>query len=338
MIKNMTEGSVSKILWSFSIPMLLSVIFQQVYNIADTVIAGKYIGSDALAAVGASYPITMIFMAFASGINIGASVVISKLFGAAHYGKMKTAVNTSIITTIILSIFITVIGIAECDLIIKILGTPEEIFDDSSLYLKIYIFGMLFLFLYNVCNGVFIALGDSKTPLFFLVVSSVANIVLDIVFVAVFNMGVAGVAWATFIAQGAASLVSVFILVKRLRALKCNEKYKAFSLGMLGKISKIAVPSILQQSFISVGNLFIQKLVNSFGADVIAGYTAAIKLNTFSITSLTTLANAVSSFTAQNLGAQKIERVKQGFKTGIFMLWCVCVPFMIAFIFFKNEI
>ena len=286
---NMTDGSTTKILWKFSLPMLISVIFQQIYNIADTVIAGTYINSDALAAIGASYPITMIFIAVATGINIGASVIISQLFGGSHFEKMKTAVFTSLVTTIILSIIITILGVLFCDSILSVLKTPDGIFEDSSIYLEIYIFGMFFLFLYNICNGVFVALGDSKTPLCFLIVSSILNILLDIIFVEYFQMGISGIAWATFIAQGVSSLFSAFILMRKLYYLKCG-KYVIFSLSMLLKISRVAIPSILQQSFISVGNLFIQNKVNSFGEVVIAGYTAAIKLNTFSITSLTTLA------------------------------------------------
>jgi len=332
---SMTEGSVSKILWKFSLPMLVSVIFQQIYNIADTVIAGRYINSDALAAVGASYPITMIFMAIATGINIGASVIISQLFGGKHFENMKTAVFTSVITALILSIIITLAGVFTCDYILRLLDTPDKIFYDSSIYLRIYIFGMLFLFLYNICNGIFVALGDSKTPLYFLIASSILNIILDIVFVRNFGMGVSGIAWATFIAQGGSSVVSAFILLKKVVAVKCG-RYKLFSFAMLLKISRVAVPSILQQSFISVGNLFIQNKVNSFGQEVIAGYTAAIKLNTFSITSMTTLGSAVSSFAAQNIGAGKIDRVKKCFKSGTIMLWIVSVPFLIAFLFFSD--
>ncbi len=333
---NMTEGSTSKILWNFSIPMLISVVFQQIYTIADTVIAGKYISSDALAAVGASYPITMIFMAVATGLNIGASVVISQLFGGKRFEKMKTAVFTSIFTTILLSIIVMCIGFMICDYMLYLLATPDKIFEDSAIYLRIYIFGMIFLFLYNVCNGIFVALGDSKTPLYFLIFSSILNIVLDIVFVTTFDMGIAGVAWATFLAQGVSSLLSIVVLLKRIALIKCK-RYKKFSISMLMKISRIALPSILQQSFISVGNLFIQNKVNSFGETVIAGYTAAIKLNTFSITALTTLGNAVSSFAAQNLGAGKLDRVKQCFKSGTIMFCLVSVPFLICFILFRNE-
>ena len=333
---NMTEGSTTKILWKFSIPMFISVIFQQIYNIADTVIAGKYVNSNALAAIGASYPITMIFMAIATGINIGASVIISQLFGGKHFEKMKAAIFTSIITTTVLSSIITIVGLLSCDYMLEILDTPYELMEGASLYLSIYILGMFFLFLYNICNGIFVALGNSKTPLYLLIVSSILNIILDLVFVIQFNFGVAGVAWATFIAQGICSIVSLVILLKGITNVKCD-KYKKFSFAMLAKISYVAIPSIIQQSVISIGNLFIQNKVNSFGSNVIAGYTAAIKLNTFSITSLTTLGNAISSFAAQNLGAGKIDRVKKCFKSGTIMLWIVSIPFIICFVWFADE-
>ena len=337
MIKDMTEGKPSKILWAFSIPMLVSVMFQQIYNIADSMIAGKFVGEEALAAVGASYPITMIFMAIAMGCNIGCSVVISQLFGAKKYGEMKTAITTTFFSCGALSVLLTISGLLFCHPMLRMIRTPENIFSDAALYLNIYIGGLAFLFLYNICTGIFTALGDSRTPLYFLIGSSIGNIILDLVFVISFRMGVAGVAWATFIAQGISCILSIITLVRRVREVKTQEKPELFSLSMLGKISWIAVPSILQQSFISVGNIFIQFLVNGFGSAAIAGYSAAVKLNTFSITSITTLANGLSSFTAQNIGAGRLERVKKGFKSSLVMLACVVLPFFIAYFFFDKP-
>lgn len=337
MITNMTEGSPSKILWKFTIPMLLSVVFQQLYNIVDSIIAGKYIGEQALAAVGGSYPVTMIFMAVATGSNIGCSVVVSQLFGADEKKDMKTAISTSIISVISISVLLTVLGLTFCDSIITLLNTPQEIFADSSEYLRVYICGLFFLFLYNICTGIFTALGDSKTPLIFLIISSVGNIVLDLVFVINFGFGVAGVAWATFIAQGVSSILALVVLFFRLRKIKIDEKHSYFCFDMLKRISKIAVPSILQQSFISVGNLLIQGLINSYGCVVMAGYSAAIKLNTFAITSFSTLANGISSFTAQNIGAAKFDRIKKGFRSGLIMAASVALVFVCAFTFFSSD-
>lgn len=337
MIKDLTVGKPSTVLWRFSLPMFISVIFQQLYNISDSVIAGKFAGEDALAAVGASYPITMIFMAVAIGSNIGCSVVISQLFGGKEYKEMKTAVSTTIIASTILGVFLTIIGLTFCTPLMKMISTPDNIFSDGALYLRIYIVGFLFVFLYNVCTGAFTSLGDSKTPLYFLIGSSLGNIVLDLVFVAVFHWGVAGVAWATFLAQGIACVLAVFTLKKRLQLIKTDEKPALYSGKMLQKISKIAIPSILQQSFISVGNICIQGLINNLGSSVIAGYSAAVKLNTFAITSFTTLGNGMSSFTAQNIGAAKEERVKHGFSAGIRLTIATAVPFFLLFFFFGKP-
>ena len=329
MITDLTQGSISKRLWLFSIPMLISVMFQQIYNIADSMIAGKFVGEDALAAVGASYPVTMLFMAVAMGCNIGCSVVISQYFGAKRLSEMKTAVSTTFLASGGLS--------AVSGPILRAIHTPSNIFADAALYLNIYIGGLVFLFLYNICTGVFNSLGDSRTPLVFLIGSSLGNIGLDLLFVTVFDMGVAGVAWATFIAQGAACLLSLATLRRRLDRLETPEKSPRFSLEMLGRISRIAVPSILQQSFISVGNMFIQGLVNGYGSSVIAGYSAAVKLNTFAITSFTTLSNGLSSFSAQNLGAGKIDRVRRGFWSGCLLAVCVVAPFTLVYGLFTDA-
>lgn len=336
MITDLTQGSSRKMLWAFSIPMLLSVMFQQMYNIADSIIAGRFIGEDALAAVGASYPITMIFMAVAVGSNIGCAVVVSRLFGGRQYGKLKTAVCTIFFACIGVSIVMTALGLLLGNGLLSLIQTPDNVFTDASLYLKIYIFGFLFLFLYNICTGIFTSLGDSRTPLYFLIGSSVANILLDILFVVVLRMGVAGVAWATFVAQGAASVLALITLLHRLKQLRTNEPYEKFSAPMLKQIAIVAIPSILQQCFVSVGNLFVQSLVNSFGSAVIAGYSAAIKLNTFAVTCMTTLSNGLSSFTAQNLGAEKRERVGEGFRAGALLGILVCVPFFL-FYFFGSK-
>ena len=336
MITDLTQGGISKRLWLFSIPMLISVMFQQIYNIADSMIAGKFVGEDALAAVGASYPVTMLFMAVAMGCNIGCSVVISQYFGAKRIAEMKTAVSTTFLASGGLSAALTVGGLLLSAPILRAIHTPSNIFASASLYLNIYIGGLVFLFLYNICTGVFNSLGDSRTPLYFLIGSSLGNIGLDLLFVTVFDMGVAGVAWATFIAQGAACLLSLATLRRRLNRLDTPEKSPRFSLEMLGRISRIAVPSILQQSFISVGNMFIQGLINGYGSSVIAGYSAAVKLNTFAITSFTTLSNGLSSFSAQNLGAGKIGRVKRGFWSGCLLAACVAAPFTLLYSLFTD--
>lgn len=334
---SLTEGKPSKVLWLFTLPMLASAIFQQLYNIADTIIVGQFVGEDALAAVGASYPITMIFMAVAMGCNIGCSVIISQLYGGRKIGQMKTAVSTSFIAFTVLSLVLTGLGLALAVPLMRMLGTPENVFADSVVYLNIYIAGMAFVFLYNISTGIFTALGDSKTPLLFLIMSSVLNIGLDLLFVITFKMGVGGAAWATVIAQGIASVGSIITLLVKLKHIRTDEPSKKFSWSMLKKTSFIAVPSVLQQSFVSLGNLFIQGLVNSFGSSVMAGYTAAIKLNVFALTCLTTLSNGLSSYCAQNIGAGKTERLSKGFKSGIIISLCAAAPFFAAFFFFTPQ-
>ena len=338
MVKDLTKGNVRSVLWSFTIPMFISVVFQQLYNIADSAIAGRFAGEDALAAVGASYPITMIFMAIAIGCNVGCAVVISSYFGAGDIRRMKTAIFTTLIASTVLAVGLTIFGLLTSSYLMQMMNTPHNIFDAGDIYLKIYIGGMVFLFCYNVATGIFTALGDSKTPLYFLIGSSVGNVVLDYLFVAVFHFGVSGVGWATFLAQGIAGILAVITLLRRVAKLPTGHgKVMLYSKSMLRRIAKIAVPSILQQSFVSVGNIFIQSLVNSFGSAVIAGYSAAIKLNTFTITSFSTLGNALSSFSAQNIGAAKIDRVRKGFRAGTMLAWILAVPFFVLFFFFGNE-
>ena len=333
MMKDLTEGNPQSLLWRFTIPMFISVIFQQLYNIADSVIAGRFAGEDALAAVGASYPITMIFMAIAVGSNIGCSVVISQFFGAKRYEQMKTSVYTTLISASVLSVVLTVFGLLGSRFLMRMIQTPENIFSLGDLYLRIYIGGFVFLFLYNVATGIFTSLGDSKTPLYFLIGSSLGNIFLDYWFVAGLHWGV----WATFIAQGIACVLALITMVGRLKQIKTEKRAAYFSADMLKRIARIAVPSILQQSFVSIGNIFVQGLINSFGSSVIAGYSAAIKLNTFTITSFTTLGNGISSFTAQNIGAGKVDRVKAGMRGGVKMGLLLAVPFIVAFFGFGRA-
>ncbi len=335
MIRDLTEGKTETVLVKFSLPLFISVIFQQMYNMADSMIAGNFAadGESALAAVGASYPITMIFMAVAIGSNIGCSVVISRFFGAKDYRKMKTAVSTVLIASAVLAAVLSLAGLLFSAPLMRLIRTPAEIFGDGKLYLNIYIAGFLFLFLYNTATAVFQSLGDTNTPLYFLIGSSLGNILLDWLFVAVFRLDVAGVAWATFIAQGTACILSLLVLLKRLRKIEENVRTAKFSFAILKEVSVVAVPSILQQSFVSVGNMFIQNLVNDGGKSVIAGYSAAVKLNTFAITCLTTMSNGLSAFAAQNIGAGRYDRVRKSFRAGSILSEAVILPFTVIFLF-----
>ncbi len=332
MNKDLTVGNPGKVLRSFCLPMFGSIVFQQLYNIADSLVAGKFIGENALAAVGNSYNITLIFIAFAFGCNIGCSVIAAQLFGAKDYKTMKSCVYTTLIASGVLCLVLMLVGLLSCDTLLRMMKTQEEIMADSSLYLNIYIWGLPFLFFYNIATGIFSALGDSKTPFLFLAISSTANILVDILFVQTFSMGIAGVAWATFLCQGISCIFSVALVLKRLGNITVSGNVPLFSWLMLRKIAAIAIPSILQQSFISVGNMMIQGCINSFGVSVAAGYSAAVKLNNLVITSFTTIGNGISNFTAQNLGANKLERIREGFHAGLKLVWCICIPFCLVYI------
>ena len=338
MNKDLTQGNPKKVLWAFCLPMFGSIVFQQLYNIADSLVAGKFIGENALAAVGNSYNITLIFIAFAFGCNIGCSVIVSQFFGAKDYKNMKTSVYTAMISTAVLCAVLMLFGVLFCGNLLKLIKTPSAILNDSKLYLDIYIYGLPFMFFYNMATGIFSALGDSKTPFIFLAVSSVTNIFIDIIFVKAFNMGIAGVAWATFICQGISAVLAVIVVFIRLSKIKVQQRCPVFSFIILVKLLKIAIPSILQQSFISIGNIIIQSVINEFGAGTIAGYSAAVKLNNLVITSFTTLANGISNFTAQNLGAGKSERIRDGFKAGLKMVWIISIPLVLLYFFAGKQL
>lgn len=338
MNKDLTVGNPQSVLWKFCMPLFGSIIFQQLYNIADSLVAGKFVGENALAAVGNSYEITLIFIAFAFGCNMGCSVIVSKLFGAKDFKGMKTAVYTACIFSGVICLLLMLIGISGSGLLLHLIRTPDEVFADSKLYLDIYAWGLPFVFFYNIATGIFSALGDSKTPFYFLAVSSIANIAVDIWFVKVFHMGVAGVAWATFICQGISCILAMTVVFRRLSKIEGKEKTPIFDLQILKQIVVIAIPSTLQQSFISLGNIMIQSIINGFGAPVMAGYSAAVKLNNLVITSFTTLGNGISNYTAQNLGAQKLSRIKQGFKVGIKLVWMLSLPLFLLYFFGGNIV
>ena len=331
MNKDLTIGNPSTVLWKFCLPLFGSVIFQQLYNIADSLIAGKFIGENALAAVGNSYEITLIFIAFAFGCNMGCSVITSMLYGEKNFERMKTAIYTSILFTVVVCGFLMMIGFLFSENLLNLIHTPDLIFMDSTVYLDIYMLGLPFLFFYNVSNGIFSALGDSKTPFYFLASSSCSNILVDYLFVRYLKMGVAGVAWATFLCQGVSCILACWVVFDRLRKIK-TKKVEWFSFSLLKRIVNIALPSTLQQSFVSVGNIIIQSIVNGFGASVIAGFSAATKLNNLVITSFTTIGNGISNYTAQNMGANEYKRVHEGYKAGVKMVWIICVP--IVFLYF----
>lgn len=333
MNKDLTVGKPEAVLWRFCLPLFGSVIFQQLYNLADSFVAGRFIGEEALAAVGNAYEITLIYIAIAFGSNIGCSVIVSQLFGAKRYGEMKTAVYTALLAVGTVCGVLMLSGLCFCDALLALIHTPDNILADSRLYLLIYTWGLPFVFFYNVATGIFSALGDSKTPFLFLAASSTANIAMDILFVTAFRMGVAGVAWATFLCQGVSCVLALSFVLRRFRGIEPGVRAQIFSWRLLRETAVIAVPSMAQQSFVSVGNIVLQSVINTFGSSVIAGYSASVKLNNLVITSFVTLANGISNFSAQNLGAKKFARIREGFRAGVKLVWILCIPLAGSYFF-----
>lgn len=331
-MKDMTKGSPWKVIVAFAIPMVISSLLQQCYNIADSMIAGRFAGTQALAAIGVSTPITQLFVNLGTGAGMGCSVVISQIFGSKDMKKLKTSIYTALIAFFILSLILMSAGSIFSPGLARLLNTPEDIFEDALVYLRIYMFGLPFLFLYNAANSVFNALGDSKKPLYFLIFSTALNIALDILFVKEFNWGVKGVAWATFIAQGMAALLANVVLL--LKTQKLEKKVSFFSTELLGGMSKVGIPTMIQSAIINIGNLFVSALVNSKGSEFIAGYSAAVKINGFLIVMVVTLGGAVGTFTAQNIGAKQMDRPGQGLKVALIINTIyVAIASLVIFLF-----
>ncbi|MDO5522284.1 MAG: MATE family efflux transporter [bacterium] len=335
---DMINGNPTSSLVLFTLPIILGNLFQQLYNIVDSIVVGRCVGGDALAAVGTSSSITFLFIAIATGSSIGSSVVISQLYGAKQLKEMMTSIYTAIIAIVVIALVLTGIGVLLNGSILRLMNTPHKLFGDASVYLHIYFLGLVFLFLYNITNAIFNALGESKIPLLFLSFSSILNIVLDLLFVIRYGQGVAGVAWATLISQALAAVFSVTVLLVRLRRFKAEGPISYFDLGAFQRMCKIALPSTLQQSIVSFGTVAVQSLVNTFGSVVMAGYAAATKIDNIAINPMVNIGNAVSTFTAQNIGANKPERVRKGYRAGILMNAVICGALLILVFLFGDKI
>ena len=345
MVKDLTQGKPSKVILMFSLPLLLSMVFQQLYNMADSIIAGKMISNNALAAIGVSTPVTMIYVAIAVGCSGGISVVVANLFGQKKYRSVKTASSTSLIFMFALAAVLTVIGYFISSPLVKLLDTPSSIEGDSSAYLEIYTLGLIFVFIYNASNAIFTGMGDSMTPLILLICSSVGNVILDIVMAN--PLGVAGLAYATLIAQAIAGIVAFALVVIKMKKLADGEESslpaksfakRAFNARLLRSVLAISIPGVCQQSFVSVGQLLVQGLINGFGEQTIAAYTAAMKINTFCIACLVTMANAVAAFTAQNMGAGDLKRVKQGMRSATLLLCSFALTIIVLVAVFAKPL
>lgn len=321
----LTEENPLKDILFFSLPMMAGNLFQQFYTMADSIIVGRFIGENALASVGASYALTAVFISIAIGGGAGASVITSKAFGAKDYEKVKESISTSLIAFLVISFILAVFGYMFSDRIMLVLNTPQDILPDAVLYLRIYFLGLPFLFLYNILSSIFNSLGKSRIPLFLLIFSSLLNIALDIVAVAYLNMGVAGAAWATLLSQALSALLSFFVLL-RITSSYGSGGYPLFTISVFSAMSKIALPSLLQQMTINLGMMLVQSVVNLFGSEVLAGYSASIRIDNIVTVPLSAVGNAMSPYTAQNIGARKKERVSTGYRVSfviIIVLWCI---------------
>ena len=315
-----------KALTVFAMPMILGSFFQQVYNMADSIIVGQFVGSSALAAVGACAALTNVFICVALGAGVGAGVLVSRNFGAQNYGKMKTIVSTSLISFLLLSIFLGIFGVCSAHWIGPFHKPPADIMEEAVLYLRIYFAGFPFLFMYNILSTMFTSIGESKIPLWLLIFSSVLNIIMDLWMVGGLKLGVFGAALATLIAQGISAVLSLLLFLDRMR--KYASPFHWFDKSELRSMLKIAVPSVLQQSTVSIGMrgmMIVQAVVNPFGTQALAGYAATMRVeNVFSLI-FVSIGNAVSPFVAQNLGAGKIDRIKKGYRAALLLDVCFAV-------------
>ena len=307
----------------FALPMMLGNFFQQVYTMADSVIVGRFVGEDALAAVGASYSLTNVFISIAIGGGVGASVITSQTFGRRDYPRMKRSVSTALLAFLAISIALGGVGLLLSEKIMVLLNTPDNILADATTYLNIYFLGLPFLFMYNVLSSMFNALGKSRIPLYLLIFSSLLNIGLDIWMVGPLKMGVAGAAWATLIAQGISAVLSFSIFLRELKTYPGKLEGKFFDLGELQNMGRVALPSILQQSTVSIGMMLVQSVVNSFGSQMLAGYSAAMRIESICIVPMSAMGNAISSYTAQNIGAGKEDRVKSGYRVSYGIVFAI---------------
>lgn len=329
---NLTTQPPARSLFFFALPMIIGNLFQQFYNMADSIIVGKLVGEDALAAVGASYSFTTVFIMIAIGGGIGVSVLTSQFLGAGRYKEMKSSVYTFLIAFAVFSTLLALLGFVINPTVLRLLKTPENIMEDATLYLQIYFIGLPFMFMYNVLSSDFNALGKSKIPLYLLIFSSILNIAMDLWMVGGLRLGVAGAAIATVIAQGIAAVISFVILMRLLSTYKIEGKAAKFKCDMLVSGIKIAIPSIVQQSIVSIGMLLTQSAVNRFGSSALAGYSAGTRLESLCIIPMIATGNAMSTFTAQNLGAGKPERVLKGY----WAAYKIIITFAVALILISQ--
>ncbi|RKD34005.1 MATE family efflux transporter [Lacrimispora algidixylanolytica] len=327
----------AKALAAFTVPMIIGNFFQQFYTMADSVIVGRFVSEDALAAIGASYSFTNVFICVAIGGGVGAAVITGHYLGSRNYQKMVQSATTALLSFLCLSVLLSAIGLIFGRSFMTYLNTPENILDMATDYLNIYFWGLPFLFMYNVISAIFNAIGKSRIPLYLLIFSSLLNILLAIFMVYHLGLGVPGAAWATFIAQGVSVLLSALLLFREFKKY-ASYLQKPFDPLALSEMSKVALPSILQQSTVAIGMLLVQSVVNSFGSEVLAGFSSAMRVESLCVVPMAAIGNAMSSYTAQNLGAGKAERVRKGYHAANLFVFLFAISSCIILELFHTPI
>ena len=333
----LTEGNIWKSIILFSIPLLIGNLFQQLYNAVDSYVVGNYVGKAALAAVGASTPVINMLIGFFMGLSTGAGVVIAQYCGANDTKRMKQAIHSSAALTVVMSIVLTAIGLLGTNALLHAIGVPDDVFAQSSQYLAIYFAGITFTLIYNMGSGILRAIGDSKRPLYFLIIASLINIVLDFLFVKGMNMGVAGAGFATLIAQGISAIMVCYVLMKTKEDYQLVIKDIRFHKDILSRIIKIGLPTGLQQSVVSLSNVIVQSYVNAYGSSVIAGYSVTVKIDGFVNLPLQAFGMAITTFVGQNIGAKKYDRDKKGANITMAMALITIASFSVLMYFFGEQ-
>ncbi len=334
-MRDLTKGKEGPLILAFTVPMLIGNVFQQLYNIVDSIVIGRYLGNEALAAVGASFPLIFTLIALIIGVATGTTIIIAQYYGARNIEKVQKAIETMYIFIFIASIFLTVIGNLSSDYIFRLIDLPEDVIPQASLYFNVYAFGFIFFFGFQGTSAILRGLGDSKTPLYFLVVATLVNIFLDLLFVVVFGWGIEGVAIATIIAQ-AGAFVSIIIYLNRYHKIVQFRLFKMhFDWEIFKKSLQIGLPTGFQQTFVAVGMLALYKVVNIFGTTVIAAYAVAMRIDSFASLPAMNFSAALSSFVGQNIGAGQFERVRHGMvatlrMTGIISLGVTVIAWLFA--------
>lgn len=335
-MRDLTNGNERKLIFQFALPMLLGNVFQQLYNIVDSIIVGNFIGKEALAAVGASFPIIFTMIALIIGIASGATIVIAQFFGARDYQTIRKMIDTLFIFLFFASILVTFIGITFTEQILRIIQLPEEIIPGAKDYLSIYLAGIIVFFGFNGTSAILRGLGDSKTPMYFLIISTIMNIGFDLLFVLVFKWGIKGVAIATILSQGIAFISAIVYLNSTHKIIRFSLKNLTFDMGLFKKSFRIGLPTGIQHTFVSLGMMAVFTIVNLFGTNVIAAYSVVLRINSIASLPAMNFAAALATFVGQNLGAGKTHRAIKGLKETILMSSLVSVSVSILVIVFGK--